>query len=207
MGEVEKLWHLYSGSSITFQTTSVHKCSFIASILPKLSRLAAERLSFWSVRCCRLLQCSCFCSVLVFQVALLIGVMWAVSLVFYMFGHILGIGAYTPNLVLVSVLFVFTLNPLRICYYRARFWLLRVLVSQDWKYTDLFLLVYLCLTDYNIRKCHNLTWISGPSCSKDYSIISKPFSSTRLFSFERLTQSSIASLFCSSAFSLHHFIT
>lgn len=65
------------------------------------------------------------------EVALLIGVMWAVSLVFYMFGHILGIGAYTPNLVLVSVLFVFTLNPLRICYYRARFWLLRVLVSQD----------------------------------------------------------------------------
>lgn len=61
------------------------------------------------------------------EVALLIGVMWAVSLVFYMFGHILGIGAYTPNLVLVSVLFVFTLNPLRICYYRARFWLLRVL--------------------------------------------------------------------------------
>lgn len=65
------------------------------------------------------------------EVALLIGVMWAVSLMFYMFGHILGIGAYTPNLVLVSVLFVFTLNPLRICYYRARFWLLRVLVSQD----------------------------------------------------------------------------
>lgn len=65
------------------------------------------------------------------EVALLLGVMWAVSLVFYMFGHILGIGAYTPNLVLVSVLFVFTLNPLKICYYRARFWLLRVLVSQD----------------------------------------------------------------------------
>ena len=192
--EVVTLRDSYSGSSIPFQTTSVHYCSFIASVLPKLSRL-------------RLLQCSCFCLVLVFQVALLIGVMWAVSLVFYMFGHILGIGAYTPNLVLVSVLFVFTLNPLKICYYRARFWLLRVLVSQDWKYTDLFLLVYLSLTDYNITKCHNLTWKSGPSCSKDYSIISKPFSSTRLFSFERLTQSSIASLLCSSAFSLHRFIT
>ena len=46
-----------------------------------------------------------------------------------MFEHILGIPAYYPNLVLVSFLFLFTVNPFRICYYRARFWLLRVLVS------------------------------------------------------------------------------
>ncbi|XP_015748871.1 PREDICTED: xenotropic and polytropic retrovirus receptor 1-like [Acropora digitifera] len=104
------------------------RVGFLAGLFVMLLSIAtvAGKTTFMDL-CCRLLQCSCFCSVLVFQVALLIGVMWAVSLVFYMFGHILGIGAYTPNLVLVSVLFVFTLNPLRICYYRARFWLLRVL--------------------------------------------------------------------------------
>ena len=61
--------------------------------------------------------------------AFLLGVLWATSLVFFMFGHIIGIEVYSPNLVLVSFLFLFTINPLRICYYRARFWLLRVLVS------------------------------------------------------------------------------
>lgn len=61
------------------------------------------------------------------EVALLLGVLWAFSLVVFMFEHILGIPAYYPNLVLVSFLFLFTVNPFRICYYRARFWLLRVL--------------------------------------------------------------------------------
>lgn len=61
------------------------------------------------------------------EVALLLGVLWAVSLVMFMFGDIIGIGAYSPNLVLVSFLFLFTVNPFRICYYRARFWLLKVL--------------------------------------------------------------------------------
>ena len=63
------------------------------------------------------------------QVALLLGVLWATSLVVFMFGHVLGIGSYSPNLVLVSFLFLFTINPFRICYYRARFWLLKILVS------------------------------------------------------------------------------
>ena len=64
-----------------------------------------------------------------FQVALLLGVLWAVSLVVFMFGHLIGINTYSPNLFLVSFLFVFTFNPFKICYYKARFWLLRVLVS------------------------------------------------------------------------------
>ena len=60
---------------------------------------------------------------------MLLAVLWALSLVVFMFSHVLGIGSYSPNLVLVSFLFVFTFNPFKICYYRARVWLLRVLVS------------------------------------------------------------------------------
>lgn len=61
------------------------------------------------------------------EVALLLAVLWALSLVVFMFSHVLGIGSYSPNLVLVSFLFLFTFNPFKICYYRARVWLLRVL--------------------------------------------------------------------------------
>ena len=60
---------------------------------------------------------------------MLLAVLWALSLVVFMFSHVLGIGSYSPNLVLVSFLFLFTFNPFKICYYRARVWLLRVLVS------------------------------------------------------------------------------
>lgn len=65
-----------------------------------------------------------------FQVALLLGVLWAISLVVFMFGHVIGIESYSPNLVLVSFLFLFTINPFKIWYYKARFWLLKVLVSS-----------------------------------------------------------------------------
>ena len=68
-------------------------------------------------------------SLFFFQVALLLGVLWAISLVVFMFSHLLGIESYSPNLVLVTFLFLFTVNPFKMCYYRARFWLLRVLVS------------------------------------------------------------------------------
>ncbi|PFX33295.1 xenotropic and polytropic retrovirus receptor 1-like [Stylophora pistillata] len=61
------------------------------------------------------------------EVALLLGVLWAISLVVFMFNHVLGIESYSPNLVLVSFLFLFTINPFKICYYKARFWLLKVL--------------------------------------------------------------------------------
>ncbi|KAL9988635.1 hypothetical protein ACROYT_G003101 [Oculina patagonica] len=61
------------------------------------------------------------------EVALLLGVLWAISLVVFMFGHVIKIDTYSPNLFLVSFLFVFTFNPFKICYYRARFWLLKIL--------------------------------------------------------------------------------
>ena len=65
------------------------------------------------------------------QVALLLAVLWAVSLVVFMFSEVLGIDAFLPNLVLVGFLFLFLFNPFKIAYYSARIWLLKVLVSGD----------------------------------------------------------------------------
>lgn len=99
-----------------------------------------------------------------FQVALLLGVLWAISLVVFMFSHLLGIESYSPNLVLVSFLFLFTLNPFKICYYRARFWLLRVLVS----FLESSVSYYCCR---NIR-----AWsVHCDFCSFQFRIFTAPF--------------------------------
>lgn len=56
-------------------------------------------------------------------------VVWAVSVALFMFGHILKLDAHVPSLALGCFVVAFTFNPLRICYFSARFWLLRILVS------------------------------------------------------------------------------
>ncbi|XP_032240042.2 xenotropic and polytropic retrovirus receptor 1 isoform X2 [Nematostella vectensis] len=61
------------------------------------------------------------------EVAGMIAIVWALSLTAFMFGHVVGIPYYLPNLVLVSLLVVFMFNPFRCCYFKARFWLLKVL--------------------------------------------------------------------------------
>ncbi|KXJ10942.1 Xenotropic and polytropic retrovirus receptor 1-like [Exaiptasia diaphana] len=61
------------------------------------------------------------------EVSGLLAILWAISLNAFLLSHFIGIGHYLPNLVLVCFIFLFTFNPFKICYYKARIWLLRIL--------------------------------------------------------------------------------
>ena len=64
-----------------------------------------------------------------FQIAGLFAVIWAVSLLGFLFSNYISIPEFASPLVLFGLCVLFLLNPFRIMYYKARWWLLRILVS------------------------------------------------------------------------------
>ena len=62
------------------------------------------------------------------QVAGFFGVIWLLSLLFYLFSYQLEVSVYISPLVLTVFCLLYLCNPFRILHYRARRWLLRVLV-------------------------------------------------------------------------------
>ncbi|XP_031565789.1 xenotropic and polytropic retrovirus receptor 1 homolog [Actinia tenebrosa] len=61
------------------------------------------------------------------EVSGLLAVLWSLSLTAHIFGDVVGIPHFIPNLVLVSFIVLFTFNPFKICYYKARLWIIKVL--------------------------------------------------------------------------------
>ena len=63
------------------------------------------------------------------QVSGIFACFWSVSITAFVFGHVVGIPHAIPNLVLVCLIAAFVLNPFKFFYYKARVWMLKVLVS------------------------------------------------------------------------------
>ena len=62
--------------------------------------------------------------------AAFLAVVWGLSLTCYMFGNVLNILLYVHPLWLFGFCVVFLFNPVRVLHFRARRWLLKVLVSE-----------------------------------------------------------------------------
>ena len=63
------------------------------------------------------------------QVAGFFAVMWSLSLLSYLFSHHIGIPVFANPLCLVGFCILFIVNPIKVLNYKARMWLLRVMVS------------------------------------------------------------------------------
>jgi len=64
------------------------------------------------------------------QVAGFFAVVWCISLLLYVFSDVLYIPAYSCPLSLAAFITIYLLNPFRVLHYRARRWLLRIMVSS-----------------------------------------------------------------------------
>jgi len=72
-----------------------------------------------------LIDCAC-----AMQVAGFFGVVWCVNLSVYVFSDVLHIPPYSCPLSLIAFMLVYLFNPFRVLHYRARRWLLRLMVGD-----------------------------------------------------------------------------
>ena len=72
---------------------------------------------------------NCMCSI--FQISGMFSVIWALSLLCYLFSTFISIPEFASPLCLVGFCFLYLINPVRILHYKARMWLLRILVRTD----------------------------------------------------------------------------
>lgn len=79
-----------------------------------------------------MVNCTCLFNVLSIslQMAILFFVIWGASAVVFLFSDQFGIASYTHPLALSCFFLIFTINTLNVCFRRARFWLLKALVSS-----------------------------------------------------------------------------
>ncbi len=67
----------------------------------------------------------------IFQISGMFSVIWALSLLCYLFSTFISIPEFASPLCLVGFCFLYLINPVRILHYKARMWLLRILVRTD----------------------------------------------------------------------------
>lgn len=63
------------------------------------------------------------------ELAAVLGVIWTLSLLSFLYSVSLSIPPYVNPLVLVCIMLAFLLNPLKMFRHEARFWLLKIIVS------------------------------------------------------------------------------
>lgn len=63
------------------------------------------------------------------ELAAVLGVVWTLSLLSFLYSASLGVPPYVNPLVLVCIMLAFLFNPFKIFRHEARFWLLRICVS------------------------------------------------------------------------------
>lgn len=63
------------------------------------------------------------------ELAAVLGVVWTLSLLSFLYSASLSIPPYINPLVLVCIMLIFLLNPIKIFRHEARFWLLKIIVS------------------------------------------------------------------------------
>lgn len=63
------------------------------------------------------------------ELAAVLGVVWTLSLLSFLYSASLSIPPYVNPLALVVIMMAFLMNPLKVFRHEARFWLLRIVVS------------------------------------------------------------------------------
>lgn len=63
------------------------------------------------------------------ELAAVLGVVWTLSLLSFLYSASLSIPPYVNPLALVCLMLVFLLNPVKMFRHEARFWLLKIIVS------------------------------------------------------------------------------
>ena len=64
------------------------------------------------------------------ELAAVLGVIWTLSLLSFLYSASLSIPPYVNPLVLVCIMLAFLLNPLKMFRHEARFWLLKIIVGN-----------------------------------------------------------------------------
>lgn len=64
------------------------------------------------------------------QIAGLLGVLWCVSLLSCLFSDSILVPMQANPLALYGFFLLFLINPFKTCYYKSRFWLLKLLVTS-----------------------------------------------------------------------------
>lgn len=99
------------------------------------------------------------------KVALFFGVLWAISVLSFMVCYWLNSWSYVNPLALAVFMLVFLLNPTRTLKYRARFWLIKILVRR------------LSFCDYvSVRKCRFSNMIHVSYCNSCHVPVSNFYS-------------------------------
>jgi len=63
------------------------------------------------------------------ELAAVLGVIWTLSLLSFLYSTSLSIPPYVNPLALVCIMLLFLLNPVKMFRHEARFWLLKIIVS------------------------------------------------------------------------------
>lgn len=63
------------------------------------------------------------------ELAAILGVSWALSVLSFLYSKYISIPAYVSPLVLLILMVAFTLNPIKTFHYEARLWLVKLIVS------------------------------------------------------------------------------
>lgn len=64
------------------------------------------------------------------ELAAILGVSWALSVLSYLYSSYISIPAHISPLVLLILIVAFTLNPFKTFHYDARLWLVKLIVSR-----------------------------------------------------------------------------
>ena len=98
----------------------------------------------------------CLCVSVCIQIAGLLGVLWCVSLLSCLFSDSILVPMQANPLALYGLFFLFLINPLKTCYYKSRFWLLKLLVPSLTLYS-LHYVMFLVLHKYYLKPLHRST--------------------------------------------------
>lgn len=95
------------------------------------------------------------------ELAAIFGVVWALSILSFIYSASLSIPPFVNPLALVIIMLVFLMNPLKVFRHEARFWFLRICVSWDFFVSlacFLFDFFVFCLCIVPLNKCNFLWW-------------------------------------------------
>lgn len=63
------------------------------------------------------------------QIAGFLGVLWCLSILSCLYSEYIHVSMQINPLILYGFMILFLINPIKTCYYKSRFWLLKLLVS------------------------------------------------------------------------------
>lgn len=91
------------------------------------------------------------------ELAAILGVIWALSVLSFLFSSSLSMSPYVNPLALTVIMLMFLLNPFKVFRHEARFWLLRITVSNS---RNIFLHISPCKKKAFIKQRDQFSWLT-----------------------------------------------